>query len=126
MLGTNSELIDNSMVNISVDSTSDVPEAFAQTPQSLKMDLVLSHFSYTITDIPDISETYISNLFNDLLYSIKLATGQQKMGAKPILSDINLIFPCGSSTLVFIYFYILIDCWCSWVWFYFSFKCNLW
>lgn len=100
MLGSREELADSSVINISVESNPDVPEAFVQSPQSSRMDLVLSHFSYTITDIPDISETHISNLFNDLIYATKLLTGQQKMRAKPILNEINLIFPCGSSTLV--------------------------
>lgn len=87
-------------MSISVDEESTVPNSFSQNPQTDGFDLIMSHVSYTITDIPDIEDTHISNLFNDIIFATKIITNQQKMKAKPVLNDVNIIFPAGTSTLV--------------------------
>lgn len=87
-------------MSITINENASIPKSFAQNPQTEGYDLIMSHVSYTITDIPDIEDTHVPNLYNDIVYGTKLLTGRQKMKAKPVLSDLNVIFPAGTSTLV--------------------------
>lgn len=66
-----------------------------------KRDLILNNFSYIINDIPDFDANNISNLYNDIKNGFKYLTNNIKHKTKIVLNGIDLVFPSGSSTIVF-------------------------
>lgn len=72
------------------------------TPELPAMDLVMNNYSYSINVSEDGRHNEPVNLIQTAYNVGKLLTFQSKTHKKIILNNLNLTFPAGSTTIVFI------------------------